>query len=99
MTSNSDEAAILTYNTSSGYNYEGRSYVVSTDKTDSASTEVHRFYQPDKGVHFYSSSELEANIVIANSIGQGYSLENAAGIDNLLFGGWGYIYEGVAWYV
>ena len=99
MTSNSDEAAIVGYDMTSGYRYEGRSYIVSTEKTSSATTEVHRFYHAEKGVHFYSSNDIEANIVISNSVGKNYSLENAIGVDNVLEGGWGYIYEGVAWYV
>ena len=99
MTSNSDEAAIVGYDMTSGYKYEGRSYIVSTEKTSSATTEVHRFYHAEKGVHFYSSNDIEANIVISNSVGKNYSLENAIGVDNVLEGGWGYIYEGVAWYV
>ena len=60
---------------------------------------MHRFYHPEKDVHFFTASESEANGVIAKSIGNSYNLDNARGVLNLTDDGWGYIYEGVAWYV
>ena len=35
-----------------GYTYEGRSFRVSSEKTENTSTEVHRFYHAQRGVHF-----------------------------------------------
>ena len=82
-----------------GYAYEGRSYQVSPTASDATPNELYRFYNPGRGIHFYSASESEANNVIAKSLGDGYTLENAKQEDNLLSNGWGYIYEGIAWYV
>ena len=82
-----------------GYEYEGRSFQVSATQTDDAPTEVHRFYNEFKKVHFYSANASEANNVIANSLGDGYDINNAMNQDNLLSNGWGYVYEGIAWYV
>ena len=70
----------------------------SRHKTEDASTAVHRFYHQERGVHFYTANEIEAENVIAKSLGSGYSLNNAEGERDLLDNGWGYRYEGVAWY-
>jgi hypothetical protein len=61
---------------------------------------VYRFFNAGKGVHFYTASAEERDNVIRQSIGAGYvgqldQARNAA----LIPGGWGYRFEGVAWYV
>ena len=99
MTANSAEADMLIGKPEWGYAYEGRSYQVSPTESDATPNEVYRFYNPGRGIHFYSASESEANNVIAKSLGNGYTLDNAKQEDNLLSNGWGYIYEGIAWYV
>ena len=98
MTANKDEADFIT-GQDWGYTYEGRSYQVSKTSTEATPNEVYRFYNRDRGIHFYSASESEANNVILNSLGEGYNLSNAIKEDNLKPDGWGYIYEGIAWYV
>ena len=82
-----------------GYTYEGTTYNVSTIPQHGMDTTVHRFYNQAKGVHFYSASTEEANTVITESLGDGYDLNNALNQSNLIDGGWGYVYEGSAWYV
>lgn len=99
MTANSAEADTIIGKPEWGYAYEGRSYQVSPTQSEATPNEVYRFYNPGRGIHFYSASETEANNVIANSLGSGYTLDNAKQEDNLLSNGWGYIYEGIAWYV
>ena len=99
MTASKAEADSLTGKPEWGYNYEGRSYKVTTEATSETPNEVYRFYNREKGIHFYSASDTEANNIIANSLGSGYDLSNARNEDNLLPNGWGYIYEGTAWYV
>ena len=98
MTASKKEADYITGKPEWGYEYEGRSFKVSTRKTENAQSEVHRFYHPERGVHFYTADETEAENVIAKSLGYGYSLDNAQGEHDLLDNGWGYRYEGVAWY-
>ena len=99
LTASKAEADSLTGMPEWGYKYEGRSYKVTQQATSETPNEVHRFYNPGKGIHFYSASDAEANNVIANSLGSGFDLSNAQKEDDLLPGGWGYIYEGTAWYV
>ena len=98
MTASKEEADVLTGKPEWGYRYEGRSYKVTREETPETTNEVHRFYNPDKGIHFYSASEAEANNVISNSLGSGFDISNALQENDLLSRGWGYIYEGVAWY-
>ena len=82
-----------------GYTYEGRSFRVSSEKTENTSTEVHRFYHAQRGVHFYSSSLEEVSSVIGHSSGGQYADNLDAALNApLLENGWGYAYEGVAWY-
>ena len=99
LTASKAEADSLTGKPEWGYNYEGRSYKVSQQATSETPNEVRRFYNPGKGIHFYSASDTEANNIIANSLGSGFDLSNALKVDDLLPNGWGYIYEGAAWYV
>lgn len=99
MTANAAEADTIIGKPEWGYEYEGRSYQVSPSQSEATPNEVYRFYNPGRGIHFYSASEVEANNVIANSLGEDYTLDNAFNEDNLLPGGWGYVYEGIAWYV
>jgi len=99
MTASSQEADVITGKSEWGYEYEGRSFKVSSMKSADTPTEVHRFYHESKGIHFYSASEVEANNVITKSLGDEYNIDNARNNDNLLSNGWGYVYEGVAWYV
>ena len=73
--------------------------MVTQQATSETPNEVHRFYNRGRGIHFYSASDAEANNIIANSLGSGYDLSNALKEDDLLPNGWGYIYEGAAWYV
>jgi len=83
-----------------GYAYEGRSYKVAMTETAQASTEVYRFYQAEKGVHFYTSNPDEIREVISQSNGAEYGDDLEAAIHApLLEGGWGYQLEGLAWYV
>ena len=97
-TASKSEADFLTGNTEWGYEYEGRTFeVLTTSQGDQ--TEVHRFYHPEREVHFFTASESEANNVIAKSIGNNFNLDNARGVLNPMGDGWGYVYEGVAWYV
>ena len=99
LTASKAEADSLTGKPEWGYKYEGRSYKVTQQATSETPNEVHRFYNRGKGIHFYSASDAEANNIIANSLGSGFDLSNALKEDDLLPGGWGYIYEGAAWYV
>jgi hypothetical protein len=59
-----------------GYQYEGRSYKVSTIAQTGMNTPVYRFYNRNKGVHFYSSSLEEAKSVVANSLGAQYATDS-----------------------
>ena len=97
-TASKSEADFLIGKPEWGYEYEGRTFEVSTTPQGDQ-TEVHRFYNPERDVHFYTASESEANGIIAKSIGNNYNLANARGVFNLMDDGWGYVYEGVAWYV
>ena len=99
LTANKAEADSITGKPEWGYKYEGRTYRVTPQATSETPNGVHRFYNPGKGIHFYSASDAEANNIIANSLGSGYDLSNARNKDTLLPTGWGYIYEGAAWYV
>jgi len=99
MTTNELEAENIKANPDWGYGYEGRTYRVSTSKGDEVQTAVYRFYKPSAGVHFYSSSLSEVQSVIDKSLGEGYEINNAIGVDDLIANGWGYQLEGVAWYV
>ena len=83
-----------------GFKYEGRSFRVSETKTEHNSTPVYRFFHAQKSVHFYSSSLIEVNNVIGMSNGEQYkdNFLAAAGAP-LLNGGWGYKFEGVAWFI
>ena len=83
-----------------GFKYEGRSFRVSEPKTEHNSTPVYRFFHAQKSVHFYSSSLIEVNNVIGMSNGEQYkdNFLAAAGAP-LLNGGWGYKFEGVAWFI
>ena len=82
-----------------GYTYEGRTFSVSTEKTEVTPTEVHRFYHAENGVHFYSSNLEEVSNVISESSGADYMNDLDAALNApLLENGWGYTYEGVAWY-
>ena len=99
VTASKAEADFITGKHEWGYRYEGRSCNVTQKPTSEASNEVHRFYNPGKGNHFYSASDSEAENIIAMSLGSGYDLSNALKEDDLLPNGWGYIYEGAAWYV
>ena len=85
---------------SMGFKYEGRSFRVSDTITEQHSTTVYRFFNPQKSVHFYSSSLDEVNNVIGLSSGEQYkdNFVAAAGAP-LLSGGLGYKFEGAAWYV
>ena len=83
-----------------GYKYEGTSYKVSTIAQHGMDQAVYRFFNVEKGVHFYTISTEERDNVIRNSVGAAYvgqldQARNAA----LLQGGWGYRFEGTAWYV
>jgi hypothetical protein len=77
-----------------GYKYEGIAY----QALDSQGTSLFRFYNADKGYHFLSSSEEEANNVIKNSLCSGYDRNNAVNKDPIT-GGWGYRYEGLTYRV
>ena len=99
LTASKAEADFITGKPEWGYKYEGRSYKVTQQATSGTPNEVRRFYNPGKGIHFYSASDAEANNIIANSLGSGFDLSNALKVDDLLPNGWGYIYEGTAWYV
>ena len=82
-----------------GYTYEGRTFQVSTQQTEATPTAVHRFWNGEQGVHFYSSNLAEVSNVISESSGAEYANDlNAALSAPLLENGWGYTYEGVAWY-
>jgi len=83
-----------------GYKYEGTSYKVSTIAQHGMDHAVYRFFNVEKGVHFYTISTEERDNVIRNSVGAAYvgqldQARNAA----LIQGGWGYRFEGTAWYV
>lgn len=95
-----------------GYQYEETSYKVSTIAQTGMNTPVYRFFNQQKGVHFYSSSMQEAKSVVANSLGAQYATDSwiistADAIKrNSPFtsptpsaSGWGYQFEGVGWYV
>ena len=79
MTTNDAEAQSIIGHPEWGFNYEGKSYSVSTTKTVAAATPVNRFYRVIDGVgqHFYTSSESEKLNVIANP-SWGYQYEGIA---------------------
>ena len=83
-----------------GYKYEGTTYKVSTIAQHGMDQAVYRFFNPSKGVHFYTASSEERDTVIRRSVGDAYvgQLDQAAQAP-LLNGGWGYRYEGLAWFV
>lgn len=83
-----------------GYQYEGRSYAISSEPQSFANTEVYRFFHNERGVHFFTASLDEALHVVSNSTG----LDLIDDINQALnvqptSNGWGYTYEGIAWYV
>lgn len=95
-----------------GYQFEGNTYKVSTIAQTGMDQPVYRFFNGTKGVHFYSSSMAEAKSVIANSLGAQYATDSwvTSTADALkqnpltstpapLATGWGYSFEGIAWYV
>jgi cold shock CspA family protein len=83
-----------------GYKYEGTTYKVSTIAQHGMDQAVYRFYNVNKGVHFYTASSDERDNVIRNSVGGSYvgQLDQARNAE-LLSSGWGYSYEGIGWYV
>jgi hypothetical protein len=83
-----------------GYRYEGLTYKVSTIAQQGIDQPVYRFYNVNKGVHFYTASSDERDTVIRQSIGANYvgRLDQANNAP-LINGGWGYKYEGVSWYI
>jgi hypothetical protein len=95
-----------------GFQYEERSFKVSTIAQTGMDTPVYRFYNQQKAVHFYSSSMEETKSVVAKSLGAQYgtddwitSTANAIQQNSPytsptpLASGWGYQFEGVGWYV
>jgi alpha-tubulin suppressor-like RCC1 family protein len=95
-----------------GYQFEGNTYKVSSIAQTGMDQPVYRFFNGIKGVHFYSSSMAEAKSVIANSLGDQYATDSwvTSTADALkqnpltstpapLATGWGYSFEGIAWYV
>lgn len=83
-----------------GYRYEGTTYRVSTSAQQGINQAVYRFYNVNKGVHFYTASSDERDTVIRQSIGANYvgRLDQAYNAP-LINGGWGYKYEGISWYI
>ena len=93
-----------------GFQFEGNTYKVSTIAQTGMDNPVYRFFNVTKGVHFYSSSMVEAKSVIANSLGASYATDSwisstsdaiKAGVTSTpapLPNGWGYSFEGVGWY-
>ena len=85
-----------------GYTYEGTSYKVSTIAQHGMDHAVYRFFNVQKQVHFYTSSADERDAVIANSYATGTSYASLSGngaSSEPSGSGWGYRYEGVAWFV
>lgn len=94
-----------------GFKFEGNTYKVSTTAQPGTDNPVYRFFNATRGDHFYSSSLVEAKSVIANSLGAQYATDSwisstsdaiKAGVTSTpapLATGWGYSFEGVAWYV
>lgn len=83
-----------------GYQYEGRAFRVSTEQSDNTPTEIYRFYHQENGVHFYSASLDEVRNVITMSSGTEYANDLDAAMNApLKDGGWGYQFEGTAWFV
>ena len=85
-----------------GYKYEGLSYKVLTTPQYGMDTAVYRFFQPMKGAHFYSSNLEEVRNVITNSVGREYSTDlnkTLAANPSLIPNGWGYVFEGKAFYI
>ena len=83
-----------------GYQYEGRAFRVSTEQSDNTPTEIYRFYHQENGVHFYSASLDEVRNVITMSSGTQYANDLDAAMNApLKDGGWGYQFEGTAWFV
>jgi len=85
-----------------GYRYEGTTYKVSpvADPLHGITQAVYRFFNVNKGVHFYTASNAERDNVILQSNGASHvgRLDQASSAP-LLNGGWGYKYEGVSWYI
>ena len=95
-----------------GFQYEETSYKVSTIAQTGMDAPVYRFFNQQKGVHFYSSSMEEAKSVVANSLGAQYATDSwitstadaikqnsLSASPTPLASGWGYQFEGVGWYV
>ncbi len=95
-----------------GFQYEETSYKVSTIAQTGMDNPVYRFFNQQKGVHFYSSSMEEAKSVVANSLGAQYATDSwitstadaikqnsLSASPTPLASGWGYQFEGVGWYV
>ena len=85
-----------------GYKYEGLSYKVLTTPQYGMDTAVYRFFQPTKGAHFYSSNLEEVRNIITNSVGREYSTDlnkTLAANPSLIPNGWGYVFEGKAFYI
>ena len=85
-----------------GYKYEGLSYKVLTMPQYGMDTAVYRFFQPMKGSHFYSSNLEEVRNIITNSVGREYSTDlnkTLAANPSLIPNGWGYVFEGKAFYI
>ena len=94
-----------------GFQYEGNSFKVSTIAQEGMKSPVYRFFNSTKGVHFYSSSSNEVKSVIANSNGSQYATDSwiastaealksnpLVDVPNPLSTGWGYKFEGIAWF-
>lgn len=79
MTTSSEEAATVVKNPSWGYVSEGRTFSVSTARTELATNPVYRFYRVLDGVgqHFYTASEAERQSVLSNP-SWGYQAEGIA---------------------
>jgi hypothetical protein len=77
-----------------GYRYEGTIYKVSTIAQHGMDQAVHRFYNVNKGVHFYTASNAERDNVILQSNGASYvgRLDQLSSVP-LLNGGWGPLYQ------
>ena len=85
-----------------GYKYEGLAHKVLTIPQYGMDTPVYRFFQPTKGSHFYSTNLEEVKTIITNSVGREYSTDfnkTLALNPSLIPNGWGYIFEGKAFYI
>ena len=74
-----------------GYNCEDAAY----EALSEGGTQLYRFYNAEKGYHFLTTSEEEANNVIVKSIDSRYGVDVVTG-QGVEAGddGWGYTYEG-----